>query len=567
VQYSPNSSKSALKAAPFTAAGLLLLCGLFFFWRLDAYTLFDRTETETAEVARQMWISGDWITPIFNGIRYFDKPVLLYWLMGLGFQLFGVGEWAVRLPSALFATALILATWQFGRIQLGPRIALFAATMLLANPFVFGLGRTGVTDMGLAFFVATGLYCWYSSYASGQQLGYLLCAAFLAGGVLIKGPIALLLPGLIIGIFLIYTGRLKAVMTTMPWVRGIGIIAAITLPWYLLVTQANGRIFLDKFFIHHNVDRFLNVVDNQPGPWYYYLLFTPAGFFPWIVFLFIALFRWGKWEWMRPRYWQSRSIAAQLPLFMGLWFVIVTVFLSTASTKLPHYIMPALPALAFLCAQAWEAESEQGGKSTRLGLGFIAIVLMFLGVGFLVALGFINDPALPELRSRVEATGSPWILAGTCFLAAFANILAGIRLQLQWAWGCALGAFCLIFSAATNLLMPALETQVHAPLLDMANTLHKEVRPGDQPATLGVYAPSLNFYGQINRIPVYEKRSQIVYQLTHPERLLLLTTAARLEKNQLDLGAFQPIHTSGIYRLYALPPGAVKVSKKAENNR
>lgn len=567
MQYSPNSSKPALKSVPLTVVGLLLLCVLFFFWRLDAYTLFDRTETETAEVARQMWISGNWITPVFNDIRYFDKPVLLYWLIGFGFQLFGVGEWAVRLPSALFATALILATWQFGRTQLGSRVALFAATMLIANPFAFGLGRTGVTDMGLAFFIAAGLYGWYSSYASGQKQGYLLCAALLGGGVLIKGPIALLLPGLIIGIFLIYTGQLKAVITTMPWVRGIVIIATIALPWYVLVTQANGWVFLDKFFIHHNVDRFLNVIDNQPGPWYYYLLFTPAGFFPWIVFLFIALFRWGKWEWLSPRFWQSRSAVEQLPLFMGLWFVIVTIFLSTASTKLPHYIMPALPALAFLCAQAWEAESEHTGKSTRFGLSFVALALTVLGVGFLVALGFIDDPALPELRSRIEATGSPWILAIACFLGALGNLFSAFRLQLQWAWGCSLSAFCVIFLTAINLLMPALETQVHGPLLDMASTLHKELRPGDQPATLGVYAPSLNFYGQINHIPVYEKRSQIINQLTHPERLLLLTTESRLEKNQLDLSAFEPIHTSGIYRLYALPPGAVKASHKKENNR
>lgn len=554
MQYSQKSSKTASAATFFSLAGLLLLCLLFFFWRLDAYTLFDRTETETAEVARQMWLSGDWVTPIFNGIHYFDKPVLLYWLIGAGFQVLGPGEWAARLPSALFATALVIGTWWFARRLVGPRFALFMATMLMANPFVVGLGRTGVTDMGLACFLAGGLYSWYWSYQSGRQSGYLLCFALLGGAVLIKGPIGLLLPVLIVGSFLVWTDRWREVIGAMPWVRGVLLLTAITLPWYILVTGANGWVFIDTFFIHHNVDRFFNVIDAQPGPWYYYLLYTPAGMFPWIVLLPLGLGHPEGRLWLSRDYWRQCSATEQLNLFMALWFGIVLLFVSAATTKLPHYIMPALPALAFLCARVWEDQSCKPGRGLGLALGFAVLVLSLLAAGWLIAPSLIHDPALPGLRSRIEATGAPWLLALSCLLAALAIGTALVRQHLGLAWASCLAAYALCFSTAITLLMPTVEQLVHGSLLEMAEVLHRTGRPGDRIATLGVYAPSLNYYGRIDRIPVYETRAQVLYEMAKPQRLLLVTTDSRLQENRFDLSAHRVLHTAGIYKLYELLP-------------
>lgn len=549
-----SSRKFAAGSPIFTVVGLLALCLAFFFWRLDAYTLFDRTETETAEVARQMFASGDWVTPIFNGIRYFDKPVLLYWLMAIGFQFFGVGEWGVRLPSALFATVLVLITYGFTRRLLGARPALLATTILIANPFVFGLARTGVTDMGLGCFMAAALYGWYWSFSEKRPWGYWLGFACLAGAVLIKGPIGLLLPGLTILIFAAWSGQWRR-LAELPWLGGTALFALLTLPWYVLVTQANGAGFLWTFFFHHNIDRFLSVIDNQPGPWYYYLLYTPAGFFPWVALLPVTLPQLARFEWVRRSYWQQRPPAEQLRLFLCLWFAIVLVFLSTASTKLPHYIMPALPALALLCAIVWESQMRQAkGPLLRLGLAGIAGFWLLLAVAFAVAPRLISDPTLPDLRASLEATGLPWMLAGICLAAAIAAVAALVRAQLEWAWAGNLLAFFLLFIALINGLMPLLEPQLHGPLLAIANRLHREVRPGILPASLNVYAPSLNFYGRIDRIPVYIKSPQVRYQMAQSERMLLVTTAQALCDHWMLLNEYPIIYSAGIYRIYDIPP-------------
>ncbi|UFP95011.1 ArnT family glycosyltransferase [Gloeobacter morelensis] len=552
-----SAAKSPPKFVPgaivFPVAGLLVLCLAFYFWRLDGYTLFDRTETETAEVARQMFVTGDWVTPVFNGIRYFDKPVLLYWLMAMGFGVLGVGEWAVRLPSALFATVLVLATYAFALRLHGPRVALLAGTILAANPLFLALGRTGVTDMGLTCFMAAALFGWYWSYSGRHPWGYRLGFAAVAGAVLIKGPIGLLLPGLIVLIFLLWTGQWRR-LGEIPWVSAVAIFAVLTLPWYVLVTQANGIQFLQTFFFHHNLNRFLNVVDNQPGPWYYYLLVTPAGFFPWIVLLPTTLPRLVRCDWLGCRFWASRSPQAQLPLFLALWFAVVLVFVSVASTKLPHYILPGLPALALLCALVWEGRAGAAKLLLRIGLGGVALGMLLLAGAFAFALRFIDDPSLPELRSSIEATGLPWILTAIALITATAVAVAAVKPRLDWAWTACLLAYSLIFPALIGGLMPVLEPQVHRPLLAMADRLRTEARPGDLTAALGVYAPSLNFYSGLNRIPVYQKSPEVRYQMAQDRRMLLVTTRGRLCEHWMILDDFPIIFTSGIYRLYDIPP-------------
>lgn len=523
-----------------------------FFWQLDAYSLFDRTETETAEVARQMWERGDLVTPFFNDIRYFDKPVLLYWLIAAGFTVFGVGEWAVRFPSAVFATLLVIGTWLFVARLTNQRTALFAATMLAANPFVFGLGRTGVTDIGLTFFLAGALCSWYWSYSSQGRGGYLWFFVLLALAVLIKGPLALVLCTLIIGIFLMWTDGWRSILPSMPWIWGTLLFVGLTLPWYVLVTWANGWDFINAFFVHHNVNRFLNVVDKQPGPWYYYLLYTPGGFFPWVVLLPVGL----RHLRFSSGYWRNQPASRQLDLFIAIWLIVVLVFLSSASTKLPHYIAPALPALAFLCARAWEVQTRAPGRGLRLGLGIVCGGLVALAAGFAFILDFVRDPALPELQTSIERTGAPWLLSAVCLAAAVGILFSMVRRQAFWAWAISLLTFATIGLTAIDRLMPVLEGQIHGHLLDIADVLRREADSGYYPATLGVYAPSLNFYSGIDRIPVYETRAQVRYRLAKNEHLLLVTTDARLSETGLDLTNYRPVRSAGIYKLFVLPPSA-----------
>lgn len=571
--------KLRLSPTGFIVAGLLLLCIALFFWRLDAYSLFNSTEAKQAEIARQMWVRGNWITPFFNGQPYFDKPVLLHWLIALGFPVLGVGEWAVRLPSAIAATALILGTWFFVAYVTNRRMALFAATMLAANPFLLALGRTGQHDMLLTCFLAAALYCWYWSYSTSQRRGYLFFFALLALAVLAKGPIAVLLASLTISIFLLWIGQWQKILPAMPWGKGIILFGGITLPWHILVTQANGWNFINQFFLFNNASRFVSVNQNQTGPWYYYLLCLLVGFFPWIVMLPTVLTRTSR-QWFQFSYWRRQSAAQQLSLFMAIWFGTVLIFMSVSATKLPWYIAPGLPALAYLCAQAWDRQIRAPNRQLKLGLGLVS------GSFALLAVGFISIPRLipqPVLQS-VEVTQVLWLWA--CLYGAAALVI-GISLvhprgraiplmsvsaetpmkqksQVFWTWAASLLAFGLLALTAINQLMPVLDKQVlDGRLLPIAQALRQEtseVSSNDLPATLGVYAPSLNFYSKLSDIALFNTSAQVQAQLTRPQRLLLVTTDANLADTGLDLSRYQPAYVYGDFKLFIIPEQPLKRS-------
>ncbi|NER47309.1 MAG: phospholipid carrier-dependent glycosyltransferase, partial [Symploca sp. SIO1A3] len=261
---------------------LLLIGWLAFLWNLGSTGLIDETEPLFAEAARQMTVTGDWITPYFNGETRFDKPPLVYWLMAIGYKLIGVNEWAVRLPSALAAIALMALgfyTLRYYGISFAPNAlpsdslktgrnsqrqlwlaAGIGATMIALNPQTIVWARTGVSDMLLSGCMGTALLSFFLGYAQKEQEQatskdhppispspisssnwYLACYILIALAILTKGPVGIVLPGIIIGAFLLYLGKLREVLREMQIVRGILIILAITLPWYGLVTVANGK--------------------------------------------------------------------------------------------------------------------------------------------------------------------------------------------------------------------------------------------------------------------------------------------------------------------------------------
>jgi 4-amino-4-deoxy-L-arabinose transferase-like glycosyltransferase len=536
--------------------GLLLLCIPLFFWQLDGYSLFNVTEARQAEVARQMWVRHDWVTPMYNGKLYFDKPVLLHWLIALGFPIFGINEWAVRIPSALSATALVLTTWFFVNHFTNPRIALLAATMLAVNPFTFALGRTGQHDMLLTFFMTTALYCWYFAYSTGKAWGYLSCFGLLALAVLAKGPIALVLCSLTIGVFLIGVGQWKNQLADLPWGWGALIFGGITLPWYALVIQANGWQFVNLFFLHNNVSRFLSVNQNQAGPEYYYLFWLLVGFFPWIMLLPGAFIHTANLRWLQLRYWQQQSPAQQLGLFMTLWLFTVVAFMSFSATKLPWYIYPGLPPLAYLCAQAWNQPLVTAKRSLKLSLGAICIVDLLIAGGLMLAPRLIANESAQQIIQRTGILDL-WIIL--CLIAAIGTGFSLVCTQVLWSWLVGVVTFA-VFALSSISLMPAIDSQVGGGrLLPIAQALQQETCETcstNFPAALGVIWPSLNFYSGLSRIERFEKPCQAQEQLKKPQRLLLVTTDADLQRVNLDLGDYQPSYTSDPFKLFIIPPNS-----------
>jgi 4-amino-4-deoxy-L-arabinose transferase-like glycosyltransferase len=534
--------------------GLLLLCIPLFFWQLDGYTLFNITEAKQAEIARQLWVRQDWITPVYNGEVYFDKPVLLHWLIAIGYRLFGMNEWAVRLPSAIAATALILGTGSFVSQVATRRTALLAATMLAANPFTFAIGRTGQHDMLLTLFMSAALYCWFLAYSKGWQWSHLSFFALLGFAILSKGPLALVLCSLIIAIFLTWTGQWRSHLAKVPWRKGALIFGGITLPWYLLMLLSNGWTFIQQFFLFNNVDRFVTANLNQVGPWYYYLPLLLLGFFPWIVPLLPAAIQIPWRSHLRLSYWRQQPPDRHLGLFMSIWLLTVLGFMSIAATKLPWYIHPGFSALAYLCADAWERQIALPDRWLKLSLRVVGLADVGLAIAFLLAPRLISNSAVQQ----VAATGAFWQLSLIHLAAAVAIWFSVLQRKALWAWGSSLIAFGLMALTLVNQVLPVLDhTVLGGRLLPIASALQQEICENcqtDLPAAFGVNDPSLNFYSRLSYIKRFEFPDELEFQLQQPQRLLLVTKDSVMQRLGLNLDCYTPAHATEDFKLFIIPP-------------
>ncbi|MFZ4666313.1 MAG: ArnT family glycosyltransferase, partial [Prochlorotrichaceae cyanobacterium] len=369
---------------------VLALGTIAFLWHLGSVGLVDETEPLFAEAARQMIVRQDWVTPYFNEVQRFDKPPLIYWLMALCYQLFGVNEWSVRLPSALSAIVLVAIVaytlvgygqpWGWGSVPKSAENqasrnatwgrAVWGSAMLAFCGEMLAWGRVGVSDMLLNACMGCSLLCFFQGYAHsenkpGRGIWYFAAYTWVALAVLAKGPIGLVLPGLIILAFLIYIGQFWTVLREMQVFGGLVWICAVTIPWYVLVIQANGDAYIQSFFGYHNFERFTRVVNNHGAPWYFYFLVVLVGFAPWSLYLPPALYRLRFWQWKR---WRSFPRQTHLGIFAFFWFIGVFGFFTIAVTKLPSYVLPLMPAAAILVAlygqEEWTANSLIDGKNS-----------------------------------------------------------------------------------------------------------------------------------------------------------------------------------------------------------
>ncbi len=369
---------------------LLLLSGLLFFTGLGSMGLTDRDEGRNAEAGREMFASGDFVTPTFNGELRVAKPVFVYWLMTMSYHVFGVSEFAARAPSALFGVGLIVMHYLFLTRLRGPTVGLFGALMLLLNIEVLALGRMAITDSVLIFSTTLSLYgFWLGLHEPGRGRHWIW--AFYAGmaiATLTKGPVGFAVP-LITGLLYLAATRQWLIF----WQRGAPIAGTLLFlllagPWYVAMFLLHGDAYSSQAKVH-TVGRFLAPMEGHGVGWWFYFPVLLLGFYPWSAFLPAGLYRayqsWRAWRLMRNRAHDSETppgSGEELEWFAGLWVVGVFIFFSLSSTRLPHYIGPLFPACALLAALFW----AQGLKdsSTR---GLRGSIHFMMGIGYLVAIG------------------------------------------------------------------------------------------------------------------------------------------------------------------------------------
>jgi 4-amino-4-deoxy-L-arabinose transferase-like glycosyltransferase len=482
--------------------------------------LVDETEPLFAEAARQMTVTGNWITPYFNQETRFDKPPLVYWLMAVGYQVLGVNEWAVRLPSAIAAIVLTIACFltlrSFGvlpgnypsKSQPFWLSALIGAALAAFNLETLVWARQGVSDMLLNGCMGTGLLCFFWGYAASEKSpqlphfiphkGYLLFYILTAFAVLTKGPVGIVLPGLILLTFLLYTNQLKAVIQEMKVLLGSLIFLAIALPWFILVTLANGQEYIDSFFGYHNVERFTQVVNGHSAPWYFYFLVVLIGFLPWSVYLPISIHRLQFWN---RSFWVEKSRSNQLGLFAFFWFANIFIFFSISVTKLPSYVLPLMPAAALLVALFW-SELLTSKRSANKGLSWsiiVNIVLLIVTATFCFYSPRLisSDPAIVNLPGLVSQSNLPEI-GGIIWLVT-ALIIAVIlinKFPKFWILSVNLMGFIAFFIFVLNPAIFLLDDARQFPLRQLSLQIPQVQQPNEEILMIGFKKPSIVFYSQ-----------------------------------------------------------------------
>ncbi len=381
---------------------LAAFCAFFFFWGLGSFGLVGADEPRYAQVAREMLARHDWITPTLSGSPWLEKPPLYYWQAMIAYRVFGVSDWAARLPSAIDALALVFAVYFFLR-RFRPGFGLDGALMVASSAGIIGYARAASMDLPLTAAFAMAMLAWYAWFESGGR-GYLATFyVFIAVAMLAKGPVAPALAAVIITIFATSERSAQIIWKTL-WLPGILLFCAVGLPWYFIVQLRNPQFF-HEFIVEHNLARFGTNLYHHPEPFWYYVPVTLLGWIPWAVFVIVAC----VWAVRRLR---NRD-AASLSAFLLIWIAVVVVFFSVSHSKLPGYILPAIPAGILLFVEY---------LSRRLASkpSFPLIALHASLSGTLVFFALISSYVVAEHRVlRSDAIAAPLLIAATIAVAMF----------------------------------------------------------------------------------------------------------------------------------------------------
>lgn len=401
---------------------LLLVVWAAFFHGLAILYPADKTEALQVSIAQRMAASGDWITAFANGRPYFEKPPLPYWIGGLLLQRWPEQLWLPRLGSALAGVAAVIATLLLSGLAGGERPwrrGLLAAGLLALMPGELALARTAVHDSYLAASSTAALAIVYlvsQGRFPGQhqrQLRWLaggLTGACLGLGLLAKGLLSLAIPCVTALVFLALAGRDCRRRCSGGFLGALLVcVLLVALPWHLAAWQANGSLFLSGYLGRSHLARVASTLDGHAGPWFYYLPAYLLISFPWAPLAVAGL----AGSCLDPRRWRQRAGDQPLLLFCTVWIVVTLGLLSLASTKLPHYILPALPPTA-IAAASWltAVPGQRQPRPERFPRWMLA------GMGALLLTAAVALAAAPQLVVPLSERGPAFSLALRQQLAA-----------------------------------------------------------------------------------------------------------------------------------------------------
>lgn len=365
----------------FSRPLLALLAALFltaWLWPTGSRTLVRPDEGRYTEIAREMALSGDYVTPTLNGLKYFEKPPLQYWATALSFQLFGQSDFTARWWPAATGLLGLWLTWLAVRAMAGRDMAWVATTMLGAMCYYFLIAHINTTDMGLTAFMTltlVGLLRGFGVVGQSDAATRAWMVASWAGaalGFLSKGLIAIVLPGAIFVMYLLITQQWR-LLPKMQWLWGSVAFLAIALPWPLWVQSRNPE-WANFFFIYEHFSRFSNSEHNRLGSVFYFVPVIIVGLAPWTPAL-LGLLRREARQAVRETY---SGATINVPLLLTIWCVFMFVFFSVSKSKLPSYLLPITPAAAMLLAPILVHAGKRSFSLLLLSMAVIPLSLFGL---------------------------------------------------------------------------------------------------------------------------------------------------------------------------------------------
>jgi 4-amino-4-deoxy-L-arabinose transferase-like glycosyltransferase len=400
---------------------LAILCTGLILFDLGGAALFEPDEGRNAERAREILLLDNWVIPHENFLPALDKPMFFYWLIALSFKLFGIAEWPARLPSALAALGCLFVVYRFVRKRYGPWEGLWSTLILLTSLEFFVYSRLVILDMTLTFFTTVAFLAFYSAVetdnATTRRRYCLLLYSAMACATLLKGLIAVMLPGMVAFFYLGLTKRWRLV-GRMDLLLGAVVYFAIVSPFYLWA-EARHPGYLEYYFWEEHFVRFLTPRFQRDEPWYFFFLILASGFFPWTVLLPQAA----------RHCWNNYSDHKNL--YLILWIVLPFLFFSLSQSKLPHYLLPIFPPLSIVTAiVVTKRIRESSGLPWFLIVPCIALLLPIL---YFIA-GSIWQSFLPSPVRATVVRSAPdlWIFgAGIALVTAVLALAARTATNME----------------------------------------------------------------------------------------------------------------------------------------
>jgi 4-amino-4-deoxy-L-arabinose transferase-like glycosyltransferase len=528
----------AAKQRLYAFIAILAASAFAFLFGLGRLGFLGPDEPRYAEVAREMFAGGDYISTHLCGCLWFEKPVLLYWMSAISYRLFGVNELAARLPSALAAIATVALLFYAMRRLALPRIAVSASLVLATSGIYIAYARVAVPDMILTAAMTAALLAGFlATKTTGRaRLIYTVLAfSFMGLGTLAKGLVGIVLVIAILGLYLLITGRLKS-LRWRDCLIGLVVFVAVAGTWYVPVIVRHGWAFIEEFFIRHHFQRYTSNEFGHPQPVYFFLIVAIAGAAPWTFFLIPAAARLRS---LKPRLDERDALLA----LAWLWVAVPVIFFSLSESKLPGYILPISPALAVILGV--EVERFWGGdraRTLRIAIWATALVLVGISVGFMIYLH----------RESLSLSGWRMLLDGLPLAVALVSVVALVAKRRRAFIASAAAVVLSLILASVVLLFPVLRDEVTLKTLSLEAAA--ALRPGEK---IGFYlkkefAPV--FYAE-GRVLCEPRRGGTFYALhqnmladaleTEPS-LIIITDSRWIEGLEADRRfAIEPIAAEG----------------------